>query len=77
MGGMGAVVVMGIGWGRMGAMRRVHAQLSNNRLWNRRAGHVDGGSHRVQRQCGHQEPDQQCREQTVHRSNQYSTAVFV
>ncbi len=45
-------------------------------LLNRSAGHADGRSNRMQRKRGHQEPYQQCREQAVHRSVQYSTTVF-
>jgi len=42
----------------------------------RHARHAGGSGCRVERKHGHQEPNQKCRERTVHRFAEYSTTLF-
>jgi hypothetical protein len=42
--------------------------------WHAR--HAGGSGDRVERKHGHQEPNQKCRERSVHRFAEYSMALF-
>lgn len=85
--GVGCVMIIRCGIGSVLAMldvssigsHVVHVVGHRRRaglLLNRTAGHADGRRDRVQRKHSHQEPYQQCREQAVHRSDEYSTTDF-
>lgn len=77
--GIGAVVAMvGVFVDSCGAVVRMQIgrRVSGVLLLRMRARHVDGGGHRMQRERGHQEPDQQCREQTIHKCGEYSTGIL-
>ena len=72
----GMSVVMGMFVIRSNRSGRMAGRMCSTCLLNRRARHADGRRYRMQRERGHQEPNQQCREQTVHMLNEYSTTVF-
>jgi hypothetical protein len=57
-------------------MVRMRMRGSGVSLLRVRARQLHGSGHRMQRKRGHQEPDQQCREQTVHRCSEYSTGIL-
>ena len=73
--GHGVVAVMRMHVAGSGVRHMLVCERHGDLRQNRRARHIDGTGNRMEREHAHQEPDQQCREQTVHRSNQYSTAV--